>query len=242
MVKINSLKNLDGDERKVREVCTAGDVSIVIYEPSKYDIQTILEMQDDIYDVDAEGNLSIKIDGITMIRKIYPILTDLEGFDELSDRELMEVLDNPSIALVQASSVIEQVIIEVYKITVLSMRKNMIEEDLKFENDKFAQQLTMKIMESTTSNGNFAELGAKINEVNEQMDKLDDLRRENESARIFDETQRFQKMKEDNIPAAEVKESKSSIPMNIEPGTEQESMESVMARYNESFGINLKDD
>ena len=247
MVQISSLKNLEGLDRNIREVCTSGNISVIVYEPSRSDVEKLLEMQDEIYEADAEGNVQIKIDGATMIRKIYPLLTDLEGIEDLSDEELEDVLDNPSIALIQASSVIEQIVIETYKIQVLSIRKQMVEQDLEYEQFRFQHYAAQKIMERAEREGGLEEINQKVKNMNKELDDLSDTKHEMEMAQIFDETQRFQKLIDENKPGEKQDQnknetSKEPIPMNIEPGTEDESLQEVMARFNKDFGLNIRVD
>lgn len=247
MVLINSLRNLEGEHRNVREVCTSGNISVVVYEPSRADIEKILEMQDEIYETDTDGNVQIKVDGVTMIRKIYPLVTDLEGIEDLSNEELENILENPSIALIQASSVIEQIIIEVYKIQILAIRKQLVEQDLDYEQFRFQHYAAQKIMERVEREGGLEEIEQKVKKANKELEELSESKHELEVAQIFDETQRFEKMTKENSPVEKQDQNKnrapkSLIPMNIEPGTEDENLQSVMDRYNKEFGLNLNVD
>lgn len=128
MVKFTDLRN-NPNNRKVRNVIMSGTETIRVFEPSKEDTQKIIDMQERFID---EGD-TVEISGATVVRELVPLLTDIEGFDELTDEELEKILDEPSLALTQVQQEIEIIITEVYKTILLHSRKQLQSADFNIE-------------------------------------------------------------------------------------------------------------
>lgn len=246
MVKFTALRNGSGEERRVREVCTAGNLSVIVYEPSREDTEQILEWQDQLFEEGADGQMSVKVSDEQMIRLLYPLLTNLEGFDELKDEEIKDVTQNPSIALIQTTSVITQILIEVYKITILSIRRQMVEQDLEFETFKFNQQAAQKILTTVSANVDLDGIQTQTVETQKQIDELAERRHEKEIAIINEETQRFieqaetQEVTQDKSVAEDKAKALSLIPSH---GVENDSIpDEVLSRFNETFDLNIRKD
>lgn len=230
MAQFKDLRNGEGSERKIREVCTAGTMSVIVYEPSFSDVENLLEMQERIIEQTVEGEINVKVTEAQMIKEVFPLLTDLEGFEDLSDEEIEDITSNPSVALIQATNVITQIIIEVYKITILSIRQEMIEQDLAIEQFRFEQIAAEKIAANLGENGGVEEIQSKVKDAKKKLEVLQDQRHEIELAEIHKITQEYTPEKETKVTPI--------IPMNVdalEPGSE--TPEEIMKRFKETFDM-----
>ena len=248
MVQFKTLRNGEGEERRVREVCSSGNMSVIVYEPSKEDVNTLLRMQEDMIETDSSGEVKLKVGESQMIREIYPMLTDLEGFEDLTDEDIEDITDNPSIALIQATSVITQIILEVYKITILSVRQQMVEQDFEFETFRFNQHAAQKIMTTVSALDGIDGIEKQTKEAEKELDELSARRHEKEMAKIFEETQEFLEIEEASNAANKSegttteKENTSSVPMTAPLNPGDETPEDVIKRMNKVFDINVNND
>lgn len=128
MVKFTDLRN-NPNNRKVRNVIMSGAETIRVFEPSKDDTQKIIEMQEQFI---QEGD-SLEITGAQVVRSLMPLLTDIEGLDELTDEEVELILEEPGLALTQVQQEIEIIITEVYKTILLHSRKQLQNADFSIE-------------------------------------------------------------------------------------------------------------
>ena len=96
-------------ERIVREVVKAPFGDVLVFEPRIDEFDTILEIQRE--DGVRNGQV-VNFDGNTVIRKLFPLLTDLDMSD-LTDEDIEEVVNNPSIYLLTIQNIISQIVAEV---------------------------------------------------------------------------------------------------------------------------------
>ena len=126
-MKLSYLKNTQ-ENRKIRDVVMSAGSSINVYEPTLVEIDEILKLQEKWASKDG-----IEVSGIDVIKVLFPMLTDLEGIDEMTDEEIREVNDNPTNAFLQIQYNIETIITEIYKTTILKTRKEILDTDLQVE-------------------------------------------------------------------------------------------------------------
>lgn len=128
MVNFKDLRN-NPNNRKVRNVIMSGAETIRVFEPSKDDTQKIIEMQERFI---QDGD-TVEITGATVIRELFPLLTDIQGLDDLTDEEVEQILEEPGLALTQVQQEIEIIITEVYKTILLHSRKQLQNADFSIE-------------------------------------------------------------------------------------------------------------
>ena len=192
-MKLSYLKNTK-EYRKIRDVVMSSGSTVNIFEPTLEEIDEILNLQDEW--VSDEG---MNISGADVVKVLFPMLTDLEGIDEMTESDVQEVIDNPSNAFIQIQHHIETIIIEVYKTAILKARKEILEKDLEVENYKVSEEVFDRTLSLAAKNNGTKEVFDKLQEAeeefkqaeeNEKITKLEDYKnQEKESGSTLDEAQ-----------------------------------------------------
>lgn len=192
-MKLSYLKNTK-EYRKIRDVVMSSGSTVNIFEPTLEEIDEILNLQDEW--VSDEG---MSISGADVVKVLFPMLTDLEGIDEMTESEVQEVIDNPSNAFIQIQYHIETIITEVYKTAILKARKEILEKDLEVENYKVSEEVFDRTLSLAAKNNGTKEVFDKLQnaeeefkqaEENEKITKLKDYKaQEKESESTLDEAQ-----------------------------------------------------
>ena len=192
-MKLSYLKNTK-EHRKIRDVVMSSGSTVNIFEPTLEEIDEILILQDEW--VSDEG---MNISGADVVKVLFPMLTDLEGIDEMTESEVQEVIDNPSNAFIQIQYHIETIITEVYKTAILKARKEILEKDLEVESYKVSEEVFDRTLSLAAKNNGTKEVFDKLQnaeeefkqaEENEKITKLEDYKaQEKESESTLDEAQ-----------------------------------------------------
>lgn len=192
-MKLSYLKNTK-EHRKIRDVVMSSGSTVNIFEPTLEEIDEILKLQDEW--VSDEG---MNISGADVIKVLFPMLTDLEGIDEMTESDVQEVIDNPTNAFVQIQYHIETIITEVYKTAILKARKEILEKDLEVENYKVSEEVFDRTLSLAAKNNGTKEVFDKLQEAEEEfkqaeedekITKLEDYKKqEKESESTLDEAQ-----------------------------------------------------
>ena len=192
-MKLSYLKNTK-EYRKIRDVVMSSGSTVNIFEPTLEEIDEILKLQDEW--VSDEG---MNISGADVVKVLFPMLTDLEGIDEMTESDIQEVIDNPSNAFIQIQYHIETIITEVYKTAILKARKEILEKDLEVENYKVSEEVFDRTLSLAAKNNGTKEVFDKLQnaeeefnqaEENEKITKLEDYKgQEKESESTLDEAQ-----------------------------------------------------
>ena len=192
-MKLSYLKNTK-EYRKIRDVVMSSGSTVNIFEPTLEEIDEILKLQDEW--VSDEG---MDISGADVVKILFPMLTDLEGIDEMTESDVQEVIDNPSNAFIQIQYHIETIITEVYKTAILKARKEILEKDLEVENYKVSEEVFDRTLSLAAKNNGTKEVFDKLQEAeeafkqaeeNEKITKLKDYKnQEKESESTLDEAQ-----------------------------------------------------
>ena len=192
-MKLSYLKNTK-EYRKIRDVVMSSGSTVNIFEPTLEEIDEILRLQDEW--VSDEG---MNISGADVVKVLFPMLTDLEGIDEMTESDVQEVIDNPSNAFIQIQYHIETIITEVYKTAILKARKEILEKDLEVENYKVSEEVFDRTLSLAAKNNGTKEVFDKLQEAEEEfkqaeeaekITKLEDYKKqEKESESTLDEAQ-----------------------------------------------------
>ena len=192
-MKLSYLKNTK-EHRKIRDVVMSSGSTVNIFEPTLEEIDEILKLQDEW--VSDEG---MNISGADVVKVLFPMLTDLEGIDEMTESDVQEVIDNPSNAFIQIQYHIETIITEVYKTAILKARKEILEKDLEVENYKVSEEVFDRTLSLAAKNNGTKEVFDKLQEAEEEfkqaeedekITKLEDYKnQEKESESTLDEAQ-----------------------------------------------------
>ena len=192
-MKLSYLKNTK-EHRKIRDVVMSSGSTVNIFEPTLEEIDEILKLQDEW--VSDEG---MNISGADVVKVLFPMLTDLEGIDEMTESDVQEVIDNPTNAFIQIQYHIETIITEVYKTAILKARKEILEKDLEVENYKVSEEVFDRTLSLAAKNNGTKEVFDKLQEAEEEfkqaeedekITKLEDYKnQEKESESTLDEAQ-----------------------------------------------------
>lgn len=128
-VQAKNLISRKGNRAIRKSVFTSNGDSIIIYEPTREDIAKIMEMQERWVQSQTADGLEFEPDQYQVIRELFPLLTDIEGLEELTDEEIQELDENPNILFMQAAQVVQQIIAEVFSLIVLNYDKSIAESE-----------------------------------------------------------------------------------------------------------------
>lgn len=189
MVQFKDLANKKG-EREVREVIFAKGETIKVFEPDKEDIEKIFALQEKF--IDEQNPQRLKLTGEDII-DLFSMLTDIEGLEDLTDEEVEEVIDNPSIALLNAQHVIEGIVTEVYKMVILSVKNQILETDLRLESAKTSKELMERTLDLAHRDGTTKEYAQKVEDAKGKLAKLQKLKEETETEEENSDSEKPQK-------------------------------------------------
>ena len=167
-MKLSYLKNTK-EYRKIRDVVMSSGSTVNIFEPTLEEIDEILKLQDEW--VSDEG---MNISGADVVKVLFPMLTDLEGIDEMTESDVQEVIDNPSNAFIQIQYHIETIITEVYKTAILKARKEILEKDLEVENYKVSEEVFDRTLSLAAKNNGTKEVFDKLQEAEEEFKQAEE--------------------------------------------------------------------
>ena len=167
-MKLSYLKNTK-EYRKIRDVVMSSGSTVNIFEPTLEEIDEILKLQDEW--VSDEG---MNISGADVVKVLFPMLTDLEGIDEMTESDIQEVIDNPSNAFIQIQYHIETIITEVYKTAILKARKEILEKDLEVENYKVSEEVFDRTLSLAAKNNGTKEVFDKLQEAEEEFKQAEE--------------------------------------------------------------------
>lgn len=128
-VQAKNLISRKGNRAIRKSVFTSNGDSIIIYEPTRDDIAKIMEMQERWVQNQTADGLEFEPDQYQVIRELFPLLTDIEGLEDLTDEEIQELDENPNILFMQAAQVVQQIIAEVFSLIVLNYDKSIAESE-----------------------------------------------------------------------------------------------------------------
>lgn len=157
MVKLSSLKNKP-DNRQVRAVIETPTGSVVVYEPTRKDIAEVLELQDMITAFNSELESDVfEISGQTIMRELIPLLTDIE-IGDMSDEEIQDTIDNPSLAMLQVNHILQGIVSDIYKNMILSTINQIKNSDV----ETLVEDLQGVVTSSTLTNATRTEQGKEL--------------------------------------------------------------------------------
>ena len=161
MVKLQSLKN-DPKKRVIYRVVDTPTGQITIYEPTKDDIKKIIELQDEIASYNEDNELELEIAGYTVMRELIPMLTDIEIDPEMSDDEVRDIADNPTLALLTVTHVLEGIVSDVYKMLILQTVNGIKNDDIEVLVDEMKDQVSGSLIERMSKTEDGREAAAEV--------------------------------------------------------------------------------
>lgn len=207
MVLFKNMKN-DPDNRSVRQIIEAPTGIIKVFEPSQDDVKKMMKLQDllvsmnqDVEGSENEGQV-LEVSGLTIIRELIPMLTDIEFDEDMSDEEIEDIIENPNMALMEVSQVLSSIVTSVYKMMILSAANHLLENDMMLETYKVDNAAMNKAVQLAAQTDDGL---AMINEIQQKELDLEAAEKaEEESAEVVD-LESYRKGQEDS-PTEDVAE------------------------------------
>ena len=172
-VHFRKLKN-DQENRSVRAVIMNGSEHINVYEPSLKDVRAIIDAQEGWVSVEDGVNISDE----DVLKKLIPMLTDIEGMEDMTDEEILDVANNPSVAFLSVQSEIQSIIIEIYRHIVVLSRRQLQDADFELETMLTQKESFDRTIAMATKYGKDKDLPAKLqkalDDMTEAYNNLDD--------------------------------------------------------------------
>lgn len=167
-VQAKNLISRKGNRAIRKSVFTSNGDSIIIYEPTREDIAKIMEMQERWVQNQTADGLEFEPDQYQVIRELFPLLTDIEGLEELTDEEIQELDENPNILFMQAAQVVQQIIAEVFSLIVLNYDKSIAEsEAIIATNNSVLNTIQNTVIQASIEAGD----PALFDKINEEVEK-----------------------------------------------------------------------
>lgn len=207
MVLFKNMKS-DPDNRSVRQIIEAPTGIIKVFEPSQDDVKKMMKLQDllvsmnqDVEGSENEGQV-LEVSGLTIIRELIPMLTDIEFDEDMSDEEIEDIIENPNMALMEVSQVLSSIVTSVYKMMILSAANHLLENDMMLETYKVDNAAMNKAVQLAAQTDDGL---AMINEIQQKELDLEAAEKaEEESAEVVD-LESYRKGQEDS-PTEDVAE------------------------------------
>lgn len=168
MVNFANLVNKK-EARKIRDVVLAGNDKIVVYEPTVDQVDEIINGQEDFIKGVRTGEISF--DGVYVVKELFPLLTDIEGIGDLTDKEIKDVVENPSLAYLQVEQSIKGIIVEIFRSLVIASKTELLEADLIRENENIQNSALDAIFKKIAQESNSEDLLQKIEVATQNMIK-----------------------------------------------------------------------
>lgn len=172
-VHFRKLKN-DQENRSIRAVIMNGSEHINVYEPSLKDVRAIIDAQEGWVSVEDGVNISDE----DVLRKLIPMLTDIEGMEDMTDEEILDVANNPSVSFLSVQSEIQSIIIEIYRHIIVLSRRQLQDADFELETMLTQKESFDRTMAMATKYGKDKDLPAKLqkalDDLTEAYSNLDD--------------------------------------------------------------------
>lgn len=162
-VKISKLKN-KAEKRNIREVVSVNGDIINIFEPTEEDVRQIMEYQEKYLQGD-----DFEITGAELIKVFFKLLTDIDGIDDLTDEEINDIVENPSVAFLMVQSVIEGIILDVFRYIVSNARNEVVMADFSAQAEIAQTDLLESVLKYTADKYDASEL---LEDIKKKTDKL----------------------------------------------------------------------
>lgn len=156
------------NEKQVREIINTPQGSIEIYEPNFETVKTIVDMQFG-QQFGAETGV-ISFDGATVIKELFPLLTNIE-LNDLTDEELEDVINNPSIHLLIAQQIVAQIVAESNKLYAQRVKTELMTADSTMAQVELINSIPNIILDKAKRDGNVSDLMSKVESASKELEE-----------------------------------------------------------------------
>ena len=178
LVKFSSLKS-DPKKRQIRSIIKSPTGDITVFEPTKENIEEIMSLQEFVIslnkDTKKNDDNTLDISGMTIIKKVVPLITDLD-LENLSDDEIQSVIDHPNLAMMELNQILSSIITSIYKMVILSYANELQTNDVSLETMKLNHNAIGQFVTQAATTDKGREL---VTELMSEADKADALRKAN---------------------------------------------------------------
>lgn len=158
-------------ERVIRETVKTPTGLIEIYEPNVGEVVFIMDLQRDSMDGESISDLeTVSFDGKTVLTKLFPMLTNID-MSNVSEEELINTIENPSIHLLIAQQYVAQIISEINHLYVEQMKTKLKESENVMSMVELMNQIPMAIIESAKQSGQYTELIENVEKLSKEVDE-----------------------------------------------------------------------
>ena len=170
LVQFNSFYN-DPNNRQILEVINTPTGAVTIFEPSKDDVNKIMQLKEmvDAFNQENVDETLLDINGTTILKELIPLLTDLEIDPDMTDEEMAQIIENPTVELSLITSVLSSVVTNIYTLMIMNFKNNLELRNMVDQTEEISDSaLAMFISkQSKTDEGR-----KQIEEINKQSDKI----------------------------------------------------------------------
>jgi len=170
LVQFNSFYN-DPNNRQILEVINTPTGAVTIFEPSKDDVNKIMQLKEmvDAFNQENTDENLLDINGTTILKELIPLLTDLEIDPDMTDEEMAQIIENPTVELSLITSVLSSVVTNIYTLMIMNFKNNLELRNMVDQTEEISDSaLAMFISkQSKTDEGR-----KQIEEINKQSDKI----------------------------------------------------------------------
>ena len=106
--------------------------------------------------------MELEIAGYTFMRELIPMLTDIEIDPEMSDDEVRDIADNPTLALLTVTHVLEGIVSDVYKMLILQTVNGIKNDDIEVLVDEMKDQVSGSLIERMSKTEDGREAAAEV--------------------------------------------------------------------------------
>ncbi|HDR7263668.1 hypothetical protein [Bacillus sp. CH_203] len=168
-IKLSELHVPQGEERKIREYVKSPQGMIEIYEPTVKNADAILDLQRG-ENPDFANNETLRLSGMVVLKELFPMLTNI-SLEGMSDEELDNVIENPSIHFLLAQKYISQIVSEVNKLYVEHIKDEIAKADSLISQTELIDSIPSMILEQAKRDPELATIAEKVLDSREELSR-----------------------------------------------------------------------
>ncbi|PEF30294.1 hypothetical protein CON39_11500 [Bacillus thuringiensis] len=168
-IKLSELHVPQGEERKIREYVKSPQGMIEIYEPTVKDADAILDLQRG-ENPNFANSETLRLSGKTVLKALFPMLTNI-SVEGMSDEELDNAIENPSIHFLLAQKYVSQIVSEVNKLYTEHIKDEIAKADSLISQTELIDSIPSMILEQAKRDPELADIANKVLNSREELEK-----------------------------------------------------------------------
>lgn len=162
------------DEKQVRKMISTPQGTIEIYEPTMATIDKVIDMQRDQDFGEDTGVISFEAS--VVIKVLFPLLTNIDMAD-LTDEEITEIAENPSIHLLMAQQEVSQIISEANTLYMQRVKTELLSVENTMASVELMDALPSIILQHAKEGGRTHELMENVKTAQRQLEEAEEAER-----------------------------------------------------------------